>query len=184
MMASLSPRERRLVAILILVAAVAFVWLAVIAPIAAGFAARADERQRLTRVYAGDARLIGSIARLRKLVEQQRRDRARFRIIAPNPTAASEALKARLSEIVGAVGGETRSVQDVEADPGWVRAWIEARLTQAQLVALVDRLQNQAPVLVLTTLSVSADRAASSAAADNLDVHIETMARHGPAQPN
>lgn len=175
---SMSRRESRLVAILILVSAIALIWLGIVAPIMDGFADRAQQRTRLAGVYASNTRLIASISRLRVQAERQRRDRDKIRILAPDAATAGELLKARLSDVASAVAGQIRSVQDVEAESGWIGASIEARLTLPQLIGFLDRLRNQTPMLVMTSMSVSADRAASSSQPDNLDVHIEVAARH------
>lgn len=182
MLASLSARERRLIAILILVAAIALLWLGVISPIATGFAERAEQRDRLAQVYANNSRLIASIGRLRKLAEVQRADSDRFHIVAPTLVAANEILKARLSDAVTDAGGQTRSVQEVEADPGRVGAWIEARMTLPQLVAVLGTLENRAPLLALSSLSVSADPAATSVRPDTLNVRIEASTWYDHAQ--
>lgn len=183
MMATLSPRERRLIAILILVAGVALLWLGLIAPLASGFAERAEQRERLALVHANNARLIASIGRLRRLAEAQRADRDRFRIVAPTLAAANEMLKARLSDTVTNAGGQTRSVQEAEADPGRVRAWIEARMTLPQLLTALHALEAQAPLLALSSLSISADPAATAARPDTLNVRIEAGTWYDHAQP-
>lgn len=182
MMASLSLRERRLIALLMLVGALALLWLIVINPIATGFADRAAERERLMQIYAANSRLIDRIATLRKLAEAQRRDIARFRIVAPNLVAANEILKSRLSDAITNAGGQTRTVQEIEAAPGRVGAIIEARLTLAQLLAALDALQNRPPLLVLSSLSISADPAATATRPDTLNVRIEAGAWYGHAQ--
>ena len=84
-MSGLSDRERRLIAVLILVALIAFGWLAVLSPIISGFETRAAERERLALVQASNQRLIDNIARLRRQAEAQKADSARFHIIAPTP---------------------------------------------------------------------------------------------------
>ena len=182
MMARISPRERRLLAVLILIAAGAAVWLGIVAPIIDGFSSRADERTRLALVYAGNARLLASIGRLRKLVTQQRSDAEIYRIVAPTPLAADEILKARLGDTVARAGGRTRSVQEVDGEPGRVRAWVEARMSLPQLVETLTALENQTPLLALTSLSVAADPSADRRA-DLLNVRIEASARYDHAHP-
>ncbi len=183
MMARLSARERRLIALLMLVAAVAAVWLGVVSPIISGFAARADDRQRLAAHYANNERLLASIGRLRALAVRQRADQARYRLVASTPLAADEILKERLSDTVAQAGGQPRSTQEVDAGPGQVRAWIEARMSLPQLAATLAALENQTPLLALTSLSVAADQSASDRRADVLDVRIEVSARYDHAHP-
>ena len=182
-MTRLSPRERRLVALLLLVASVAVLWLAVVSPIIDGFAARAADRQRLAALYANNSRLIASIGRLRTLVARQRADQAIFRIIAQNALAADEILKERLTDTVSKVGGRTRSVQEASAGPSEARAWVEARMSLPQLSATLAELENETPLLALKSLSVAANQTASDSQADLLDVRIEASARYDNARP-
>ncbi|MFK9781021.1 hypothetical protein ACJEM9_24915, partial [Escherichia coli] len=65
-MRALSPREARLVAVLILIALIALVQGLVIGPIISGFAARSAERADLTLRYAANDRMIAAIPRLRR----------------------------------------------------------------------------------------------------------------------
>lgn len=182
-MTGLSDRERRLIAILILVAVIAFGWLAVLSPIISGFETRAAERERLALVQASNQRLIDNIARLRRQAEAQKADSARFHIIAPTPEAAAEALKDRVSGLVTAGGGEVRALQDIEAGEGRIELRIEARLGEGELFGLLERLRNAEPLLIVTSLSVAAPAANPSAAVStpDLDVRIDVAASHSPA---
>jgi len=183
-MTGLSDRERRLIAILMLVAGVAIAWLAVLSPILAGFEARAAERERLALVQASNQRLIDNIARLRRQAEAQKADAARFHIIAPTSEAASEQLKDRLAALVGTAGGEVRALADVEAAEGRIELRIEARVPEGQLAALLERLQNTEPLMIVTALSIAApgaDPAASTSQSRQLDVRIDVAASHSPA---
>jgi type II secretory pathway component PulM len=184
-MTNLSDRERRLVAILILVALITLGWLAVVSPILGGFEARAAERERLALVQASNQRLIDNVARLRKQAEAQKADMARYHVIAPTPEAAAETLKDRLAALIGEAGGEVRAMQDVEAEAGRIELRIEARLDETQLVRLVERLQNAEPLLVVRTLSVAANTApgADPAALSSrkLDIRLDVAASYSPA---
>lgn len=183
-MTSLSDRERRLIAVLILVAVIAVGWLAVLSPIISGFQARAAERERLALVQASNQRLIDNIARLRRQAEAQKADSARFHIIAATPEAAAEQLKDRLSALLSAGGGEVRAMQDIEAGEGRVELRIEARVGEGALVALLERLRNAEPLLIVTALSIAApgaDPAAQSSQTRQLDVRIDVAASHSPA---
>jgi type II secretory pathway component PulM len=184
-MTSLSDRERRLVALLILVAVITLGWLAVVSPIIGGFEARAAERERLALVQASNQRLIDNVARLRRQAEAQKADMARFHVVAPTAEAASEQLKVRISTLIGEAGGEVRALQDIEAAEGRIELRIEARVSDAQLVRLVERLQNAEPLMVVRTLSVSApaalggDPAASQSR--KLEIRLDVAASHSPA---
>lgn len=184
-MTTLSDRERRLVAILILIALIALGWLAVVGPIISGFDARAAERERLALVQSSNQRLIDNVGQLRRRAEAQRGDRARYHLIAPSRDAASEQLKDRVSALIGDAGGEVRALQDVETAEGRIELRIEARVDDAALVRLLERLQNAEPLVVVSTLSVaaptalSADRSAPSSR--TLDIRLDVSASHSPA---
>lgn len=184
-MSSLSDRERRLVALLILVAVITLGWLAVVSPIIAGFEARAATRERLALVQASNQRLIDNVARLRRQAEAQRADRSRFHVIAPTPEAASEQLKDRVSTLIGEAGGEVRALQDIEAAEGRIELRIEARVSDGQLVRLIERLQNAEPLMVVRSLSVSAPAALGGEPAASLsrklEVRLDVAASHSPA---
>lgn len=184
-MTGLSDRERRLIAILILVAVIAVGWLAILSPVLAGFEARAAERERLALVQASNQRLIDNVARLRRQAEAQKADMARFHLIAATPEAAAEQLKERVSALVGQAGGEVRALQDIEAAEGRITLRIEARLDAGQLVKLLERVQNAEPLMVVRALSVSAAGGSGTnpagAAARDLDVRIDLGASHAPA---
>ena len=172
-MMGLSLRERRLIAILVLIAMIAFVSLVIVSPIVSGFASRADERVRLTQTFAANERLIASLPRLRAQAERLKLADANYHIVAPNAGVALETLKERLAEQIAVSGAELKSMQDVPDRPGWVRAWAECRLTLPQLLGLLEKLQNDPPYLLITTLTISADRATQSGKLDALDVRIE-----------
>ncbi len=60
-MKPLQPRERRLLAVGLLVAVLAGVWFAVVSPVAAGFKAREVRRQTLLLQLRADQRLLKSV---------------------------------------------------------------------------------------------------------------------------
>lgn len=184
-MTNLSERERRLVAILILIALITLGWIAVVSPILSGFEARAAERERLALVQASNQRLIDNVGLLRRQAEAQRADMARFHLIAATPEAASEQLKDRVSALIGEAGGEVRALQDTEAAEDRIALRIEARVGEAELPRLLQRLQNAEPLLVVRTFSVSTANAPGAAisalSSRNLDIRLDVSASHSPA---
>ena len=198
-MNGLSSRERRLVAVLILVALIALVWLAIVSPILTGFADRAAERERLALVQASNARLMQNLPRMRRQAEEQKADRARFRLIAATPGAASEQLKELVSGFVGEVGGEVRALQDIEGPEGQVQVRLEARISARRLPGLLDRIRRAEPLLIVRSAVLSTPGAAGSAtsagqantgigngssfapSSSNLDIRLDISASHSPA---
>ncbi len=180
MMASLTARERRLVAAGLLLALLMFGWLLVVSPIAAGFTDRAEQRDELSLRYALDERAIGQLPSLRRAAERQRRDRDRFAIIAPDPAAAAERLKERLSATVIGAGGEVRVVEDLPRAGSVVRARLDARLDPRQLATVLTRLSADAPLLTIDTLNVATDTQAVVTRAGPMNVHLDTSAATAP----
>jgi type II secretory pathway component PulM len=182
-MTALSNRERRLVAIAILLGLVAVVWLGLISPILSGFAERSAERERLRGEFARNERLVAGIAPLRREIERQTLAKDDFHTPGDTVVAATEALKERLGVLVTAQGGEMRAVQDVSNRPGWAQVWIEARLTLPQLVGIMTKVQSQPPYLAVNALNISADRALQSGTLDLMDVRIEVSSPIIPTKP-
>ncbi|CAM8663174.1 type II secretion system protein GspM [Sphingobium sp. H39-3-25] len=168
-----SPRERRLVALLILVALIAVLWFAIVAPIAAGFSTRAQQREQLNLSYLHNQRTIASVPRLRRQAEDARRNIEAYVIGAANAEAGREQLKSRAQRIVERSGGEVRGVGDAEAEAGWARASIAARMNLPQLVSTLDQLQNNPPWLIVETVSVDANDALVTGQSSTMDVQIE-----------
>lgn len=173
MMRPVSPRERRLIALLILVALAALAWFVIVSPIAAGFSTRAQQREELNLRYLHNQRTIASVPRLRRQAEEARRRIDAYVIPAPNAEHGRETLKERLHRIIERSGGDVRAVGDAEGEAGWARASISARMTLPQLASTLDQLQNTPPWLVIETLSVEANDALVTGQSSIMDVHLE-----------
>lgn len=182
-MRRLSQRERRLVAVGILLALLGLVWLAVAAPILGGFAARQDERESMRLAYARNQRAIASIAAYRRQADEQRRTAPRYAVAAPSALLASDLLRERITRTVGQSGGRLTAIQDLQAaTPGWLRVRADAQLTLVQLVTLVRRLENEEPYLIVDYASVSANEAVRTRRLAPMDTRLEISARHQPAR--
>lgn len=180
-MRSFSPRERRLVAIGLLILLGALAWLLAMAPLLDGFSARAEERATLRNAYARNIRLINSIPAMRRRAERQRGTTAQFVIGGANVTLARAALREQLQRDFAAAGGQVTALQDAPAAPGEVRAWINGRMTLPQLQQMLVRVNDTPPYLVTETLRISADRSLETGRLDLLDVRLETSIPHIPA---
>lgn len=172
-MTVLSMREQRLVAVALLVAVVALLLYLVILPITDGFAARADERAALRETYAWDERAVGQIVSVRRVAEAQKRDAGRFRLAGADTIRATDLLKERVAAAILASGGDLRAVEDVAAGSGQIRIRLDARLTNDQLTGLLFALQNDEPLLVIETLSVTATEASQTGRSGPMDIRIE-----------
>ena len=171
----LSARERKLVAVGILLAIVAAVWLGVVNPLIGGFFDRAEQRRTLLATYARDRRVLAGIPVWRAEAEEQRRSAARFAVLASSQAQATELLKERLTRLAADEGGVVKAVQDtqVDASSSTVRVRADLQLTLSQLYESLKRLETEEPYVVVEYLSVDAARASESAGAAPLDVRVE-----------
>lgn len=182
-MRALEPRERKLVALGLLVGAIAGVWLGVISPILGGFQSRADRRAQLIGRYQTDQRLLAAIPTLRVEADDQRRTAPLYQITAPSPASATDALKQRLTAALSEAGGVVADVDPVQADvpPGWISLRADAQINLTQLVAAIRRLENEAPYVVVDYASIGADGALRSGHAAALDARLQISALFHPA---
>jgi type II secretory pathway component PulM len=180
-MSGLTARERRLVAILILVAIVAGIWFALVAPIFDGFADRREQRAAMRETIHRNERLIAATPALRRAIERQRPDAGRVALSAPSTEAASDLLRQRLQRSFVASGGEVSGVSDTAARPGWVAAAAEGAMSLDQLTKALADLQAQPPYLVISRLDVVADRAFQSGKLDLLNVKFDVTVRYSQA---
>ena len=178
-MRPLSARERKLIAVALLIAAIALVWLAVVDPILSGFASRAGRREMLLQRQAYAQRMIASIPRLRRQAERQRSTLRDFAIAAPDAARAGDMLAERLRTAIESTGGEFRASDRAAAPPGLASVRVDARLSLDQLVALLGRLQNDPPFLVVESLTIAADRALIENSLGELDIRLEVSIPFG-----
>jgi hypothetical protein len=156
---------------------------AIVLPIVDGFADRSAARAALIESYQDDERAVAGLATLRRAASLQRKDAAVFRLPGATPLAATDALKDRLATAVTGLGGDLRAVEEVVAPAGTIRVRTDARLTTAQLVKLLTQLQNSPPILVIETLTVTADQALQTGRAGPMDVRVEVSAAYSAAAP-
>lgn len=177
-MNGLSARERRLLALAILVGLLVLLWIALISPVIGGFAARDAERQRLIALYQRDQRLLDAVPVWRAEAERQKRTASAFAVLAPSDVQAQETLRTRLTAAILASGAAAPSAQDIQANlpAGWIGARADGQLTLAQLNDSLRRLENEEPYVIVDYLSINAERAFRSGRAEPLDVRLEISA--------
>src|ERR1700731_2874418 len=98
-MRTLSARESRLLAIGILVAVIAVVWLLLVNTVVEGFSDRAETRTTLLDTYVRNQRILSGISVWKAQLEEQRQSAGQFAITAPTEALAAEQLKNRLSRM-------------------------------------------------------------------------------------
>lgn len=182
-MRSLSARERKAVAILLLLAVLAAAQTLIVGPFLAGFAERAERRIRLTEQFQANQRLIASIPRLRRAAERQQADLHSFTLASRNEATAATMLQDRLLKAVDVVGGELRSNEEASIGNGSAGARVSAQLDLAQLSKLLAIVQDTPPYLSIDALSINADQALISRKLEPMDVALEVSIPLRPAAP-
>lgn len=182
-MRPMALRERRLVAVGVLVGLVGAAWLLVVGPILGGFQARDQERQAMIERHERNQRLLGGVAAFRATRVLQRQSRPAFRITAPTPAMAAEALKQRLITRLGEAGGTVTAAQEVKSDvpAGWVSVRADVTMNLTQLNTCLRRIENEAPYIVVDYASISADQAFQTGRPGPLVVRLQISALHAPA---
>jgi hypothetical protein len=179
-MRTLSPRERRLVAIGVLAGLVGLVWLAVVGPVVGGFQARDAQRQAALDRHERNQRLLAGLPAMRAALAEQRRSSRLFKITAPNQASAVEALKQRLVASLSQEGGVVGAAEEVRADvpAGWVSVRADATMTLTQLNASLRRIENETPYVVVEYASISAEQSIRTGQPGPLAVRLQISARH------
>ena len=185
-MRPLQPRERQIVAIGILFAVVLVFWFGLVQPVIGGFIGRAEERSELLETYKHNQRILAGISTWRAQADQQNMTAAQYSIVAPTKVLAAENLKQRLTRLAGGVGGTVQNIAELPAEgpDGWVRVRADLQLTMSQLYKSLNRLENEAPYVVVGYVSVVADRAVQTGHLATMDVRIEVSAPVRTNQPS
>ncbi len=184
-MKPLEPRERKLVALGLLAAAVAGVWLGVISPLVGGVQARSEKRRELLARYQANQRLMAALPGFRAEALVQRHTAALYQVTAPTEALATDALRQRLSQALTAAGGAVTAVQPIQSDVprGWISVRADVRITLTQLLGSLRSLENEPPYVVVDYASLGADRALLTGHAAPLDVRLQVSALLHAAPP-
>lgn len=177
-MSALAPRERRLIALGIMAAVFAIVWMIAVRPVLSGFAGREQRRQDLLATYTRGERVIGAMRVTRAAVRTQRATLGQYAILAPDQASAIDILRERVQVAARASHAVVASVQEAPAPSGFVA--VDARLTISidKLGPFVATVENGAPLLVVDQLGVSAEQAATSGHAAPVEVKLDLSARY------
>jgi type II secretory pathway component PulM len=184
-MRPLDARERRVVAIGLLVLAIALVWLAVLGPLVGGFVDRAAEREQLKATLARNRKIMAALPVMRAAAEAQGRAAPRFVIAAPSETLAVEALKDRVRHLATDEGFTLASVEDLQADApaGAVRVRADMTVGLTQLTDTLKRLENEGAYVVVDYISISADQALALRRLAPMGVRLELTAAYRLTRP-
>jgi hypothetical protein len=184
-MRPLAQRERRWVALGILLGLIAVVVLGAIVPLVGGMAARAIERSELRETYVRNQRVLAGIPVWRAQSVQQKSTAPKYAIVAPTEALAAELLKQRINRMANEEGGNVQTISEIQGDvpEGWVKVRADLQLTIGQLYKSLAQLESEAPYVVVGYVSVAADRASKTGHAAPMDVRLEVSAPVRLAQP-
>lgn len=159
----------RLLALALLLLALAGLWLAVGAPAQAGFAALADERQRLLDLrtrYRSAAEGVAALGERRDAAKRKSAAHAGL-VEADSAAAAAALMQGEIKRAVEAAGGVVRRVVVAPAESGdaaeRVGVDVLANLDIRGLYALLGALELENPQLHVGDLQVELERAGRSA---------------------
>ncbi len=180
-MERLGSRERKLIALLLLVLVVALAYLAVIVPVLNGFDQRREQRALSTLRYQRNERLIASVPRLRRVLEAQEPERRKFVLAARDAAEAQDYLQERLRTFLSEAGSDLTAAEPVETAAGAAAISGSARLTYPQALDVIKRVQNDQPYLLIDGLTIVANQALVTGRLDTLDVKIDISIPFAPA---
>lgn len=181
-MNNLTAREQKLIAVAILLALLAIIYLGILLPIVDGFAARDQERTRLQQQLVRNEQILSGLAIWRKDAAQQRQDASSFGLLAPTRAEASDQFRDGLLAHFASAGAEIKSLQDMQATPALIRARVDGQFTLTQLTTSLRELQNRSPYIVIEVMTIAADKALITGHLAPMDVHLEISAPYtGPA---
>jgi general secretion pathway protein M len=183
-MRPLSARERRLVAVGLLLGAIALAWFLIVGPLVGGFFDRAAQRRDLIAQYQRNERAMGSVPIWRRVAATQRATAQRYEISAQSEQLAIEALKERLARLAVDEGFQITAIQDLDADAASGEAKVRAdlQISLTQLNESLRRLETEGPYVV-EYLSISADRALATGRSSRLAVRLEVSAPWRSTRP-
>lgn len=181
-MRPLSPRERKLVAALILVLAVSLALTLVIGPVVSGFTERAARCSALVQTFQANEKRIGSLAVLQAEAERQIGEMRVLFMAAPDADEAGESLRERIEAAAQEAGGDVKASEALPAEEGWARTALDVRLSHRQLSGLLARINSMKPALAVDGLTIIAEDALTNPKSDLLDVRLEATAPFVPAR--
>lgn len=180
---TLARRERRLIALGLLVLAFALAWFVIVRPIQAGFADREDEREQLLTTYARGERVIGAMRATRAALRRQRAGAPDWALDASSPALATDLLRETVLNAARAQHATVASVQETQAQPGTVAVRADLTTTPDRVAALVVALENLRPWPVVEQFNIVADRALEAPGGAPIDVRVDLSVRFNASRP-
>lgn len=176
-----SVREQRLIAILILVGAVALIWLGLVQPILGGFAERREARQQLLLQHERNQQIAASLPLLRAAARKQRADAPRFALPARTNAEAVERLRAIVRRTAARHMIVTKMSQSGEDKMGWAALRVNMVVGLDPFARFLADVQNEQPLILITSTSMAANAAFQSGTAAPMEVQLEISAPYDAA---
>lgn len=170
---TLTRRESKLVAVGILVALLAAIWLGAVQPIIHGFQSRSQERTRLIAEQERDERLIAASPLWQARRAALMSDALAYALPVRDTASAGQAATELVSNTIARTGGEVRDLHEQAGSDGLARVHADLRLNLTQLSMCIKLLEDQKPFAIVESLSIAADPAASAGRPATLDVGID-----------
>ena len=177
----LAARERRLIALALLLALVAVVWLGAVRPLIEGFADRADQRATALEDYARNARMIHASPHWRATARRMAISASAFELAQTGEASALEAARERLARQLAAAGAVVHAIRpqpsgsssSSSSGSGGVRLRADFQIELAGLMQVLRRVHDQAPSGLVDSLSIASDPAAAAARGRALEVRLD-----------
>jgi len=179
-MIEMSVRERRLLALGILVLVVAVIWVGGISPILNGFASRKEARDIAIETLRHNARAIAGYKAVRLQLEEVRRTVPNWALEATSLPAATELARKRVTQAVAASGGFLDALRDQPGRDDLITMQVDTRIDLLGLENLLGHLENDRPTGVVNNISVSAADATTALPASSLQVRLEVSYSYIP----
>ncbi len=182
-MRALVPRERRLLALGLLVLVFGLVWFVVVRPIVDGFDTREEERQQLLLNYARGERVIGAMRATRAALRLQHASAADYAVQAPSAALATDLLRERVINAARAAHATVASVQETQAPAGTVAVRADLTLPSERIAPLIAAIENARPWPVIEQFGVVANSSVAVDTATPVDVRLDVSVRFDASRP-
>jgi hypothetical protein len=182
-MTTLTLRERRLIALALLLFVIAVFLLGILMPILDGFKSRRDLRGQYYSQMERNDRSINNLSTWRRQANVQKQEAARFALIAPSRSNALEKFREEMLQFFVKNGATVRSAQDVPSGDGWLKLRIDSQMSLTQLVDCLKRLQQSERASVVDAITISADRAFTNGRLSPMDIRLEISIPYSTPTP-
>jgi hypothetical protein len=172
-MTTLTLRERRLIALALLLLVILVLLLGILMPILDGFKSRSDVRDQYYSQMTRNDRSINNLSTWRRQANSQKQEAARFAILAPTRSAALDRFREDMLQFFVKNGATVRSAQDMPSIEGWLKLRIDTQMSLTQLTDCLKRLQQSQRVAVVDAITISADRAFTNGRLSPMDIRLE-----------